>query len=464
MSSNALKKEKKAIQLNSIVIVFVLSVVVALLTHVVPAGEFAREVVDGRELVVPGSFQFIDSNPISFWEYWTSIPAAWTNGAGNIWMILVVSAMMAVLEATGALDAFLNKALSGRMKGKEELMVILIGTFFSILGSTGTFLTPIIAVVPVGVKAAKKMGYDGVVGFMLTYASTAVGFNAGIMNIYSTAIGQSIAGLPEFSGAGGRVIEHIVFLAITMFATLQYGRRVKADPSKSFIPGHVREDVGESTETVKLSVRQILVGIVTLLGFGLVIFNCLVNGWSNTEITAMFFLMSVAIGIIGGLGANKTAQTFGKGIQGTATIAVIIGMSQLVSLLMSNANILDTVVYYASMPIEFLGPYLGTIALFIFNLCFNFFIPGSTSHAYVVMPIQMGIADLTGIKPQVAIEAFKLGESLTNMIWPTVPTFMACLALLNIPYNKWLKWAFKWVVLGCGGAGIAIMMIWQLVG
>ena len=63
-----------------------------------------------------------------------------------------------------------------------------------------------------------------------------------------------------------------------------------------------------------------------------------------------------------------------------------------------------------------------------------------------------------------AIEAYKLGDAITNMTWPTVPTFMACLTMLNIPYDKWLKWSFKWLICGIGGAGAVIMILWQILG
>jgi len=464
MSKEILAKKNKTIQINTIVVVFVLSAVVALLSYVIPAGAFERAVVDGRSLVVAGSFQFVAPTPIGFWQFWTSIPVAWTKGAGSIWMILIISGMVAVLDATGALNAFLTKALSS-MKGKEEFMIVFIGIFFSILGATGTFLTPIIAVLPIGVIAAKKMGYDGVVGFMLTYACTSAGFSAGIANIYSTAIGQSIAGLIQFSGIGWRVVEHVVFLSITLFATIKYGRRIKADPSQSLIPGHVREDVStEGVATINITRYQIAAGIATVVGFGFMIYGSLSWKWGSTQLSALFFLMAVVIGIVGGIGPNKTANAFSSGIKSTAVICVIIGMSQLVSVLMTDANILDTIVYYCSTPIMAMGAIPGIFCMFVFNLIFNFFIPGATSQAYVIMPIQIAIADLAHINPQVAIEAYKLGDAITNMTWPTVPTFMACLTMLGIPYGKWLKWSFKWLICGIGGSGLIIMILWQLIG
>jgi uncharacterized ion transporter superfamily protein YfcC len=103
------------------------------------------------------------------------------------------------------------------------------------------------------------------------------------------------------------------------------------------------------------------------------------------------------------------------------------------------------------------------MALFLFNLVFNAFVPGAMSQYYIVMPIQIAIADLIGISRQVAIEAYKLGDGITNMLWPTVPTFMACLAMLKIPYGKWVKWALPWLG-AIAGSGLIIMIVCQVIG
>lgn len=57
------------------------------------------------------------------------------------------------------------------------------------------------------------MGDDGTVGFVPTYACTSAGFAAGTINICVTSICLCIAELPQFSGIGRRLLEHLVILS-----------------------------------------------------------------------------------------------------------------------------------------------------------------------------------------------------------------------------------------------------------
>ena len=55
------------------------------------------------------------------------------------------------------------------------------------------------------------------------------------------------------------------------------------------------------------------------------------------------------------------------------------------------------------------------------------------------MPIMVPIADLTGITRQVAVEAYKLGDGISNTIVPTAGAMMACLGIAKVPYGKYVK-------------------------
>lgn len=457
-------KKKKVKTINTIVLSMAIAIIVALCSYVVPAGEFTRETVNGQTLVVAGTYHTIENSPIGLWQFFQQVPKALTSNASSIWMIFIISGMVAVLDATGALQTVLKKVLI-RARGKEELVIIGLSIFFTLLGGTGTFLTPIIAVLPIGVMVAKGMGYDGVVGLMITYGACAAGFNAGWANIYSTVVGQEIAELPILSGIGWRILENILFLAIILFVTIRYARKVKADPSKSLCTDFVPEaiDVSAQVQEDKLNGRQILALLITVLGFAFMVYASLQLKWGTDDLTSLFFVMAVLIGLFGGLGPNRTASEFCKGLAGTANICIVIGLARLISLTMENAKIIDTIVYYASMPITAMGPILGILGMFIFNLLFNCAVPGATSQCYIVMPIMVPMADLAGISRQVAIEAYKLGDGISNMLWPTVPTFMACLSLIKVPYTKWVKWALPWLGAVCA-AGYVIMVIMQLVG
>lgn len=61
--------EKKFKMPNALVILFILLVIMAALTYVIPASEYTRvEGPSGRMMVDPNSFEFIESNSTSLLE------------------------------------------------------------------------------------------------------------------------------------------------------------------------------------------------------------------------------------------------------------------------------------------------------------------------------------------------------------------------------------------------------------
>ena len=160
---------------------------------------------------------------------------------------------------------------------------------------------------------------------------------------------------------------------------------------------------------------------------------------STTELTTIFFFMAVFGGLLGGLGINGTAKSFAKGLSGMAGGAFVVGMAKAISVVMTDGNIIDSVVYYLTTPIAAIGSVLGAGVMFLFNLCFNLLISSGSGQAVAVMPIMVPIADLTGITRQVAVEAFKLGDGISNIIVPTAGAMMACLGIAKVPYGKYVK-------------------------
>ena len=59
---------KKAF-IQSLLILLGLMIVAGILTLVIPAGSFARETVDERDVLVPGSFQFVERPRYPVWRW-----------------------------------------------------------------------------------------------------------------------------------------------------------------------------------------------------------------------------------------------------------------------------------------------------------------------------------------------------------------------------------------------------------
>jgi uncharacterized ion transporter superfamily protein YfcC len=54
--------------IQSLVILFVLMMIAGTLTLLLPAGQYTRVEVDGRETIDPASFQFVEKPDYPFWR------------------------------------------------------------------------------------------------------------------------------------------------------------------------------------------------------------------------------------------------------------------------------------------------------------------------------------------------------------------------------------------------------------
>jgi uncharacterized ion transporter superfamily protein YfcC len=77
----------------------------------------------------------------------------------------------------------------------------------------------------------------------------------------------------------------------------------------------------------------------------------------------------------------------------------------------------------------------------------NVFIPSATAKAAITIPIMAPFSDLIGLSRQATVLAFQFGDGFTNMITPTSGVLMAVLGLAKIPYSKWVKWVWKFILI-----------------
>ena len=58
---------------------------------------------------------------------------------------------------------------------------------------------------------------------------------------------------------------------------------------------------------------------------------------------------------------------------------------------------------------------------------------------------------------QAMVMAFQFGDGFTNMVTPTSGVLMAALAMAKVPYDKWVKWAWKFI-LALIGIGFLLLL------
>ena len=121
--------------------------------------------------------------------------------------------------------------------------------------------------------------------------------------------------------------------------------------------------------------------------------------------------------------------------------ALIVGIARGILVVMSEGQILDTIVHALATLISGLPKAVAAEGMLIVQCVINFFIPSGSGQASTTMPIMTPLADIVGISRQTAVLAFQFGDGFTNAIIPTHGTLCASLGVAGIPFNKWFKFA-----------------------
>lgn len=458
MSEKVVKKENKAFKsINTYVLLFSLIVIATILTYVVPAGEFNRveDPNTGRMLADPESFHYIEKNPATFFDMFKAIPDGLVDSAKIIFFIFVISGVVQIINATGAINAGLLR-LTQRFRGREKFLLPIFMIFFSFTGAFLGFSEENIVFTPLAVSVAKYLGYDGVVGMCISYLATQIGFCAGMMNPFSVGVAQGIAGLPMFSGIGFRFFIYAVLMIVSGIYVIRYAERVRKNPKTSLVYGiEVDESkfVDLSSVDVKLTAGHKVIYLLFLAALVVILYGGYNLGWYVNEISAVFIILGILAGIIGGLKPKKIADEFINGAKGITFGALIVGFAKAVYLIMDNAKILDTMINGIVRMLDIFPASITVIGLFIVQWFINFIITSSTGLAAIAMPILIPIADMLKINRQVTVVAFQLGDNINGSILPTSSTLLATCAIAGVPYDKWFKFMWKltliWTALAC---------------
>lgn len=454
---------------NVYLLLFIIIVFAAVLTWVIPAGKFERVTEEGITKVVAGTFQYVDQKPQDPWDIFMAIVTGFKNQISLILMVLFVGAAVHLLEESKAIDVAFQK-LANAVKGKESIAIFLIMAIMSIGGATGVFGNVTLVLIPIGIILSLAMGFDRTLGFAMIFFGSFSGFNVGWANFGTIGLAQTIAQVPIFSGLGFRVIAHIVNFALSYAFVMVYYRRIKKDPTRSLnyeegmaLTDYMGNADGKKTETVKMTVGQILSLITAAVGIISVVVGAIQFDWKADHISATFLIVSLIIGLLNNQGFNGAFTQFIKGCSKVVSAAFIIGFANAITIVMSNGLILDTIVNFLSAPIAKFGAVFGANVMLFVNIIISIIISSGSGQATAVMPIMIPIADLTGITRQVAVQAFQFGDGFTNVIVPTIGSLMGGLGFAKVSYGKYLKWAMPLVLLQIILSFVAITVL-QMMG
>ncbi|MDW7669884.1 MAG: AbgT family transporter [Bacillota bacterium] len=439
---------------NAYVILFMILILMSILTYIIPSGQFEMmEMPNGRMGVVPGSFQYIEKTSamkVSFFDLFRSIPTGMVEAGSVMMIVFLAGGMFRVLEKTGVIEGSIGitvKKIEEHNLSKTVTLVILTYLFGFFGAAVG--YENLIPFVPLGVMISLGLGYDILVGASIVIGSLSVGFGLSPINPYTVGIAHSIADLPTFSGMGIRVILTIVALAVMAHHTIRYAKKIEKDPSKSTVKHISTEGLSidkEHLDKYKLDKRGKVILVIFLSFIAVVVFGVVKYAWYLTEISALFVLYAIIIGIVAKFDANKIVNTFIEGAGNIAGGALIVGFARAISVLLNQGKIADTIINALSAPLENFSPTISAILMTLVQGIINIFIPSGSGQAMVTMPIIIPLSDLIGVSRQVAVSAFQIGDGLINMLTPTLGGLLAMLALARVPFDKWFKFILPLVL------------------
>ena len=439
---SSVRQTKKFKVPHAWVIIFMIIVMVAILTYIVPAGEFERtkDPTTGRIVVVPDSFHYVESSPVGFLDTFVAIQKGMIDAASIVSLIFIAYAYMFTVIKTGALRGLIGKMVEVT-KGKDFLLFVIPVIFFGLLGSTAGFGSEVYGFIPVFISLTIALGYDALVGFSLVYLATLTGFAAATINPFTVGLAQEIVGLPLFSGLGYRIVIFVFYMALVTWWTLRYAKRVKEDPDRSIVKGIYfgAFEVTQEELSMEYTTRhKIITGLLALSLFVIVV-GSLKFGWGLDEMAGIFILFTIITGLVAGFGPNQIAETFIEGCSQVVNGALICGVARAILVILQEGNIIDSVIYGLSQPLTLFPSWLCSVGMVAVQTLINFFIPSGTGQAAVTMPIFAPIADMLGITRQTAVLAFHFGDGFTNMFWPTT-ALPAALGIAKIPLERWYKY------------------------
>lgn len=432
---------------NTFFIIFSLIVVVAILTWIIPGSEYARVTVEGKELVDPDSFEYVESNPQGIGAVLMAPIRGFVEAALIIGFVLIVGGAFGIFQKTKAIDSAIMGLAKAQQTSRlvEVLTIPLFMLLFSIGGAVFGMSEETIPFVLIFVPLALTLGYDSITGVAIPFIGAGAGFAGAFLNPFTVGIAQGIADLNLFSGLQYRLVAWVIITGIAIAFVMRYAAKIKRNPKASVMyekDEKKRQDLDteEIDEFDGLSRRHKYVLWTFALGMAVLIVGVLRYHWYIEEIAAVFLATGIAVGVVGKLSIDQLTDAFEDGAKALVGTAIIIGLARGILVVARDGHIIDTMLHSLSSIVENFHPIVSSQMMLIVQTCLNFFVPSGSGQAALTMPIMAPLSDLVGVSRQTAVLAFQFGDGFSNLIIPTSAVTMGVLMLADIPWEKWAWW------------------------
>lgn len=439
-------------------ILFGLIVFMAILTWVIPSGQYDRVKNEalGKNVPVPGTYKVVESNhqgiedilmaPIKgFYD-----PDSGTANAIDVSLfVLIIGGFLGVVNSTGAINTGIARAMSN-MKGHAIWMIPIMMALFALGGTTYGMAEETLAfyilIIPIMIAA----GYDSITGVSIVMLGAGIGVLGSTINPFSTTIASDAAGIPFTDGMTLRfIILGLGWLICTGYV-MWYAKKVRKDSSKSIVAAQEESNKAfflkqVAADDARLSKSQQLILLVFAATFAVMIWGVSSQGWWMGKMAALFIGSSLIIGLIGRVGEKKFSDAFVNGSRDLLGVALIIGIARGIVVVMDDGLITDTILNFSAEAVKGYSAVVFINVMYWIEVLLSFFVPSTSGLAVLSMPIMAPLGDFSGVSRDLVVTAFQSACGIVNLITPTSAVVVGGLAIGRVSYEKWLR--FIWPLL-----------------
>lgn len=440
---------------HALTMLFGIIIFVTILTYLVPAGSFDRELIDGKNRVIPGSFKAFDKNtPITIMQMFTAIPLGFKAAVEVIFIVLAGGIMFGIMEKSTTVENAIG-TLVRKLGLKNKYLIVVIMTFlFGFLGVAVGYENNI-AMVPIAAVLSLALGGDLILAAGISVGAMTIGFGLSPINPYTVGTGHKIAELPLYSGYLLRSILCFTALSLMAFYNVHYFQKITKDKSKSLGIGLNEEGINLSKPITAYTMnsQNWMVIITFLAGIGVILYGVSNYKWYLNELSAIFLIVALISAIISKMDGNIISETVLKSVAGAAPGAFMVGFAATIKVLMEMGNIGDSISNNLAELLQGLPLYLAAISMSISQCVINLFIPSGSGQALATLPIMLPLGEVLGLTRQTTILAFQIGDGVTNLINPTLGGLVAMLAMCRVPLDRWFRFIIPML-------GVIVVISW----
>lgn len=404
----------------------------------------------------------------------------WADASDVITFVFCLGAFLAIVNATGALETGIH-TLVRKLHGKELVLIWVLMFVFSVGGTTYGMGEETVGFYILLAATMMAAGFDPIVGAATVLLGAGSGVLGSTINPFATgaAIAAATSVGVEVNMGTTYVIGIILWLSAYLLSVLfvtAYAKKVRANKGSILTAAQLEECQnaygGKDVTNAKLTGRQkavlwlfALSFVVMILGFipwaefadgegSVYAFFASTTSWLSGaglgdwwfyDAATWFLLMGIIIGIVGLEDKGQLMKLIASGFGDMVSVNLVIGMARATSVIMATTGLGTWLVEASVTALSQSGVSAGVFGLldYILHVGLSFLVPSSSGLAGLSAPIVSPIVAGMGWSVETSIMINVAANGFVNLFTPTCGFIMGGLALARVPYESWLKWAWK---------------------